>query len=131
MIDTTEDPSSLVWKYLDENLLKISGQKRLEGSDLKFVARNILKALTALHENGLVHTGNIVYYDLKILSLMIAMVQISNQKTFSSITAMIQSSLAKFSWATAVMRTVSIQNQIPLRKVTLSVQQYSGALRQC
>ena len=57
MIDTTEDPPSLVLKFLDENLLKISGQKRLEGSDLKLVARNLLEALAALHENGFVHTG--------------------------------------------------------------------------
>jgi hypothetical protein len=27
MIDTTENPPSLVLKYLDENLLRISGQK--------------------------------------------------------------------------------------------------------
>ena len=57
MIDTIEDPPSLVLKYLDENLLKISGQQRLEGSDLKLVARNLLEALAALHENGFVHTG--------------------------------------------------------------------------
>ncbi|KAL2048848.1 hypothetical protein ABVK25_010906 [Lepraria finkii] len=56
MIDTIEDPPSLVLKYLDENLLRISGQKRLESSDLKLVARNLLKALAALHENGFVHT---------------------------------------------------------------------------
>ncbi|KAK3178844.1 hypothetical protein OEA41_000981 [Lepraria neglecta] len=56
MIDTTEDPPSLVLKFLDENLLKVSGQKRLEGSDLKLVARNLLEALAALHENGFVHT---------------------------------------------------------------------------
>lgn len=60
MIDTTEDPPSLVLKYLDDNLLKISGRKRLEGADLKFVARNILEALAAFHENGFVHTGNII-----------------------------------------------------------------------
>ena len=65
MIDTTEDPPSLVLKFLDENLLKISGQKRLEGSDLKFVARNLLKALAALHENGYVHTGNIAPQSFK------------------------------------------------------------------
>ncbi len=59
MIDIIEDPSALVLKFLDENLLKISAQKPLEGSDLRHVARNILKPLAALHENGFVHTGNI------------------------------------------------------------------------
>ena len=57
MIDITEDPPSLVLKFLDDNLLKVSGQDRLEGSDLKLVARNLLQALAALHEKGFVHTG--------------------------------------------------------------------------
>ncbi|KAL8931623.1 MAG: hypothetical protein Q9211_006832, partial [Gyalolechia sp. 1 TL-2023] len=55
-IDTIDDLPSLVLKYLDENLLRISGQKRLEGSDLKQVARHLLKGLAALHEKGFVHT---------------------------------------------------------------------------
>ena len=58
LIDTTEDPSSLVLRYLDDNLLNVSGQKRLEGSDLKFVARSTLEALAELHDKGFVHTGN-------------------------------------------------------------------------
>ena len=60
IIDTTEDPPTLVLKFLDETLLKLSGQKRIEGPDLKLVARHLLQALAALHENGFVHTGNIV-----------------------------------------------------------------------
>ena len=62
MIDTTEDPPSLVLKYLDENLLRISVQKRLESSDLKLVTRNLLEALAALHGNGFVHTGGILIF---------------------------------------------------------------------
>ncbi len=58
LIDTTEHPPSLVLRYLDENLLEISGQKRLEGSDLKLVARNLLEALVTLHKNGFVYTGH-------------------------------------------------------------------------
>ena len=65
MIDTIEDPPSLVLKYLDENLLEISGQKRLEGSDLKLVARNLLEALAAFHEDGFVHTGNITFWEFQ------------------------------------------------------------------
>lgn len=64
MIDSIEDPPSLVLKFLDENLLKISGQKRLEGSDLKLVAWNLLEALAALHENGFVHTGRNLIFKL-------------------------------------------------------------------
>ena len=56
MIDTIESPSSLMLEYLDNNLLNVCSRKRLEGSDLKVVARVILEALAVLHENGFVHT---------------------------------------------------------------------------
>ena len=57
MIDAIQDPPSLVLRYLDGNLLDASGNKRLDGSDLKYVARKVLEALRALHESGYVHTG--------------------------------------------------------------------------
>lgn len=57
MIDNIESPSSLVLEYLDDNLLDVCSRKRLESSDVKFVARIILEALAVLHENGFVHTG--------------------------------------------------------------------------
>lgn len=57
MIDNVKNPSSLVLEYLDDNLLDVSRQKRLEGSDVKVVARTVLEALALLHENGFVHTG--------------------------------------------------------------------------
>ena len=57
MIDNIESPSSLVLDYLDDNLLDVCSRKRLEGSDVKVVARTILEALAVLHENGFVHTG--------------------------------------------------------------------------
>lgn len=60
MIEIIDDPLSLVLEFLDDNLLNVSGQKRIEGSDLKFVARSLLQALAAIHENGFVHTGNIM-----------------------------------------------------------------------
>ena len=56
MIDIIEN-SSLVLEYLDDNLLDVCSRKRLEGSDVKIVARSILEALAVLHENGFVHTG--------------------------------------------------------------------------
>lgn len=57
MIDNIESPSSLVLEYLDDNLLDVCSRKRLEGSDVKLVARIVLEALAVLHENGFVHTG--------------------------------------------------------------------------
>lgn len=66
MIDIIEDPPSLVLKFLDDNLLNVSGQEGLKGSDLKHVARSLLQALAALHENGFVHTGNIVSYSFNV-----------------------------------------------------------------
>ncbi|KAI4267209.1 MAG: hypothetical protein LQ337_008457, partial [Flavoplaca oasis] len=56
MIDNIESPSSLVLEYLDDNLLDVCSRKRLEGSDVKVVARIVLEALAVLHENGFVHT---------------------------------------------------------------------------
>ena len=57
LVDTVEDPPSLVLRHLDDNLLNASNQRRLEKADIKFVARNVLLALDALHERGYVHTG--------------------------------------------------------------------------
>ena len=57
MIDNIESPSSLVLEYLDDNLLDVCSRKKLEGSDVKVVARTVLEALAVLHENGFVHTG--------------------------------------------------------------------------
>ncbi|KAI9759580.1 MAG: hypothetical protein M4579_002246 [Chaenotheca gracillima] len=55
-VDNIEDPPSLVLEYLDDNLLDVCCQQRLEGTDVKLVARTILEALAALHDNGFVHT---------------------------------------------------------------------------
>ncbi|MCJ1411532.1 hypothetical protein MMC19_005622 [Ptychographa xylographoides] len=56
IIDTSDDPPALILKYLDDNLLNASNTKRLEKSDVKYVARNLLQALEALHSRGYVHT---------------------------------------------------------------------------
>lgn len=50
--------SALVLEYLDDNLLDVCGRTRLEGSEVKVVARTVLEALALLHENGFVHTGS-------------------------------------------------------------------------
>ncbi len=57
LVDTVEEPPSLVLRHLDDNLLDASNATRLEKADIKFVARNVLTALDALHEQSYVHTG--------------------------------------------------------------------------
>ena len=57
MIDIVEEPKSLVLQYLDDHLLNVSKKQRLEGPELRFVARRVLEALTTIHETGYVHTG--------------------------------------------------------------------------
>jgi casein kinase II subunit alpha len=42
---------------LDDNLLHASSVKTLESSDVKFVAKRVLQAIQALHEDGYTHTG--------------------------------------------------------------------------
>jgi serine/threonine protein kinase len=57
LLDEIENPSSLVLQYLDDNLLHASNTKALERSDVKFVAKRVLQAIQALHEEGYTHTG--------------------------------------------------------------------------
>ena len=57
MIDNIENAPSLVLEYLDDNVLDVCSQKRLESSDVKVVARTVLEALAVLHEESIVHTG--------------------------------------------------------------------------
>ena len=59
LVDTVEEPPSLVLRQLDDNLLDASNATRLEKADIKFVARNVLTALEELHERGYVHTGQV------------------------------------------------------------------------
>ncbi|TVY78112.1 Serine/threonine-protein kinase US3-like protein [Lachnellula suecica] len=56
LLDETQDPPSLVLKHLDDNLLTASNSKRLEKPEIKFIAKKILEALQAFHEDGYVHT---------------------------------------------------------------------------
>lgn len=57
IIDTCDNPPSLILKYLDDNLLAASNAQKLERADIKLVARNILRALEDLHRRDYVHTG--------------------------------------------------------------------------
>ena len=60
LIDEVEDPSApptLILKYLDDNLLDASNNKRLTRLEVKYVAKKVLEALSVLHHEGFVHTG--------------------------------------------------------------------------
>lgn len=57
LIDDVQDPPLLVLEYLDTSLLAESTKEKLESSDVKRVAKTVLQALAALHEEGIVHTG--------------------------------------------------------------------------
>lgn len=57
LLDEIEEPPALVLKFLHDNLLSASNTRRLERSELRFVARGVLEALNVIHEAGYVHTG--------------------------------------------------------------------------
>ena len=57
LVDEVQDPPLLVLEHLDSNMLIESGVKKLQSSDVKHVVKVVLTALTALHEEGIVHTG--------------------------------------------------------------------------
>ncbi|KAI1000264.1 hypothetical protein K3495_g7934 [Podosphaera aphanis] len=56
-IDELVDPNSIVLRYLDDHLYDVSGRKRLNLKEVKYVSKIMLKALNMLHENGYVHTN--------------------------------------------------------------------------
>ncbi|CAI7590462.1 unnamed protein product [Penicillium viridicatum] len=59
LIDEVEDPSAsptLILKYLDDNLLDASNNKRLTRLEVIYVAKKVLEALSVLHYEGFVHT---------------------------------------------------------------------------
>lgn len=62
LVDEIAEPPALVLEHLDDNLLAVSNSSRLTRSEVKFVARNVLEALQAIHEAGLVHTGTCPSY---------------------------------------------------------------------
>ena len=63
MLDEINNPASMVLKHLDSNLLDVSAEKPIEALDVKFVAKRILQALHALHEDGYTHTGKPQYFE--------------------------------------------------------------------
>lgn len=115
MIDETENPSSLVLEYLDDNLLDVSCRQRLDSADLKLVARTVLEALALFHENGLVHTGE----NAQLLGrrgnglLMLHSSQISSLTISSSTMAPLAPALAELHWEIAATSINTIQIRTP------------------
>lgn len=59
LLDEIEDHSApaIVLRHLDDNVHHASVSRRLTRQEVKYVARNVLEALSVLHEEGFVHTG--------------------------------------------------------------------------
>jgi hypothetical protein len=57
------EPTTIVLKYLDDDLRHASDTKKLNRKELKYVSKRILEALSTLHEDGFVHTGKRLSYD--------------------------------------------------------------------
>ena len=51
------DTTTIVLKHLDAHLQQASMEKALNRREIKFVLRRVLEALSVLHEEGYVHTG--------------------------------------------------------------------------
>ena len=57
LVDESLDPPTLVLQYLDTDILDASKEVALKPSEIKYVAKDVLSALVAMHDDGFVHTG--------------------------------------------------------------------------
>lgn len=60
-IGTAPSPSSLILRYLDDEVLQASNSRHLSRFEVKYVAKAALTALAVLHEEGFVHTGTLPF----------------------------------------------------------------------
>lgn len=58
-IEELAEPTTIVLKYLDDNLQNASNKKTLNRKEIKYISKRILEALNTLHEDGFVHTGKL------------------------------------------------------------------------
>jgi serine/threonine protein kinase len=57
LVDQIEDPASVVLEYMDDNVLSLLKRKQLPKVEAKRALKATFKALTALHDHNIVHTG--------------------------------------------------------------------------
>ncbi|RWQ92407.1 kinase-like domain-containing protein [Paecilomyces variotii] len=60
LLDEVEEPSvahALILRHLDDDALHASNKQRLTRPEVKYVAKRVLEALSTLHGEGFVHTG--------------------------------------------------------------------------
>jgi len=57
LVDTSDDPPSMILERLDASLYAASCQQKLERRDIKQAVTATLKALALLHSHGLIHNG--------------------------------------------------------------------------
>lgn len=69
MLDETNNPPSLILQFLDDHILHASNVKTLESADVKFVAKRVLQAIRALHDEGYTHTGTFLKTRILMLRL--------------------------------------------------------------
>lgn len=60
LLDEIEEPATtpaIVLKHLDDDLLHAFNRQRFTRPEVKYVAKKVVEALSVLHEEGFVHTG--------------------------------------------------------------------------
>lgn len=57
LVDQIEDPKSIVLEYMDDHALNLLKRKQLSKIEAKRALATTLKALAALHDENIVHTG--------------------------------------------------------------------------
>jgi len=57
LIDEIEDPESIALEYMDDDVLNMLKKQRLPKVEAKRGLKPTLKALAALHDKDIVHTG--------------------------------------------------------------------------
>lgn len=66
LIDEIQDPpepTAIVLRHLESDLLQASVQNRLHREEIKYVSRRVLESLDVLHQDGYVHTGEALARD--------------------------------------------------------------------
>jgi serine/threonine protein kinase len=59
LVDQIEDPESVILEYMDDYVLSLLKRKQLPKVEAKRALKATFKALTALHDKNIVHTGTL------------------------------------------------------------------------